>query len=90
MQAPREGFDPVGLPGIKDLELPAGSILLPGLVDLHCHGPAGGDFPGGDLQSARSAVEYLHRSGTTTLLASLVTAPRGDLLGGVETLRILA
>ncbi|WP_346010075.1 hypothetical protein [Arthrobacter sp. Alg241-R88] len=72
------------------MELPSGTLLLPGLVDLHCHGAAGGDFPGGDLPSARSAEDFLHASGTTTLLASLVTAPREDLLRVAETLRILS
>ena len=63
---------------------------MPGLVDLHCHGAAGGDFPSGDSEAARTAVDFLHRSGTTTLLASLVTASREDLLRGMETLRLLA
>jgi N-acetylglucosamine-6-phosphate deacetylase len=86
---PRAGLD-VSLTDFEELDLPPGSIILPGLVDLHCHGAAGGDFPTGDNQAARTAVEFLHRSGTTTLLASLVTASRGDLLRGLETLRQLA
>ncbi|TPV51089.1 N-acetylglucosamine-6-phosphate deacetylase [Pseudarthrobacter phenanthrenivorans] len=86
----RTGFDPRSLPRLEEVELPPGTLLLPGLVDLHCHGAAGGDFPGGDLPSARSAVDFLHASGTTTLLASLVTAPREDLLRVAETLRPLS
>ena len=39
-----------------------------------------GTSPRGDSQAARTAVDFLHRSGTTTLLASLVTASREDLL----------
>jgi N-acetylglucosamine-6-phosphate deacetylase len=87
---PRTGFDTRSLPRLEEVELPPGTLLLPGLVDLHCHGAAGGDFPGGDLPSARSAVDFLHASGTTTLLASLVTAPREDLLRVAETLRPLS
>jgi N-acetylglucosamine-6-phosphate deacetylase len=60
------------------------------MVDLHCHGAAGGDFPGGDPASARAAVDFLHASGTTTLLASLVTGPRKDLLGAAAALQVLA
>jgi N-acetylglucosamine-6-phosphate deacetylase len=86
----RAGFESGSLPAAKELELPPGSLILPGLVDLHCHGAAGGDFPGGDLHAARTAVEFLHHSGTTTLLASLVTASRENLLRGAETLRRLA
>ncbi len=87
---PRTGLDTRTLPGLEEVELPPGSMILPGLIDLHCHGAAGGDFPGGDLKSARAAVDFLHSSGTTTLLASLVTAPREDLLSGAESLRVLA
>jgi N-acetylglucosamine-6-phosphate deacetylase len=87
---PREGFDAASLPGLEELKLPPGGMILPGLVDLHCHGAAGGDFPGGGFHAARSAVDFLHRSGTTTLLASLVTASREDLLRGLDTLRLLA
>ncbi|ALV41307.1 N-acetylglucosamine-6-phosphate deacetylase [Pseudarthrobacter sulfonivorans] len=87
---PRAGLDEASLPGLEELELPRGSMILPGLVDLHCHGAVGGDFPSGDSEAARTAVDFLHRSGTTTLLASTVTASREDLLRGLETLRLLA
>ncbi|MEV7634140.1 amidohydrolase family protein [Microbacterium sp. NPDC089318] len=87
---PRAGLDSAALPSLRGLELPPGSLLLPGLVDLHCHGAAGGDFPGGGAAAARAAVEFLHRSGTTTLLASLVTAPREDLVRSAGELKVLA
>ena len=51
----------------------AGSTLLPGLVDVHCHGGAGGEF-GAAADSAATAVRHHHVSGTTTLLGSLVSA----------------
>ncbi|MCU1519006.1 MAG: N-acetylglucosamine-6-phosphate deacetylase [Pseudarthrobacter sp.] len=86
---PRAGLD-LPLTDFEELDLPPGSMILPGLVDLHCHGAAGGDFPGGDAKAARTAVDFLHRSGTTTLLASLVTAAREDLLNALGTLRKLA
>nr|WP_139187552.1 N-acetylglucosamine-6-phosphate deacetylase [Pseudarthrobacter chlorophenolicus] len=87
---PLAGMDGEALPPLVHLELPPGCILLPGLIDLHCHGAAGGDFPGGDPEAARTAVEFLHRSGTTTVLASLVTAPPEDLLRSMGVLRVLA
>lgn len=87
---PRAGLAEAALTGLKELELPPGSMILPGLVDLHCHGAVGGDFPSGDNQAARTAVDFLHRSGTTTLLASMVTASRDDLMRGLATLRQLA
>lgn len=63
---------------------PANCYILPGFVDLHCHGGNGGDFPEGEETSARKAIDFLHRSGTTTFLASMVTAPREDLLRGIR------
>ena len=87
---PRAGLDGSMLPGLEELDLPRGSMILPGLVDLHCHGAVGGDFPSGDSGAARTAVDFLHRSGTTALLASTVTASREDLVQGLDTLRQLA
>lgn len=87
---PRRGFDAAGFRGAREITLPPGSSILPGLIDLHCHGAAGGGFPTGDSRVCRDAVGFLHRSGTTTLLASLVTAPAEELLRGIGVLRALA
>ncbi|ALE06554.1 N-acetylglucosamine 6-phosphate deacetylase [Arthrobacter sp. ERGS1:01] len=65
------------------ISIPAGHYVLPGLVDLHNHGGNGGDFPSGNEESARTAVEFLHKAGTTTLLASMVTASPADLIKGI-------
>lgn len=65
-------------------------MMLPGLVDLHCHGGFGTDFPSADEHDARTAISGLHRSGTTTLLASLVTASAEDLLRAVGVFTSLA
>ncbi|GAP56170.1 N-acetylglucosamine-6-phosphate deacetylase [Arthrobacter sp. Hiyo6] len=62
-------------------------ILLPGLVDLHCHGGGGSDFSEGSAQAARSAARFLHGTGTTTLLASLVTASSGAMLRNLHAIR---
>ncbi len=87
---PGSGFDAAQFPGAEELPLPPGTSLLPGLVDLHCHGAAGGGFPSGDDQACREAVDFLHRSGTTSLLASLVTASRSELLRSLGILKVLA
>jgi N-acetylglucosamine-6-phosphate deacetylase len=72
----------------RDAQPPAGwtkqHTLLPGLVDVHCHGGAGGEF-GPDVASARVAVDYHHRSGTTSLLGSLASNTRDALIDGVTT-----
>ena len=61
-----------------------GRTLLPGMVDVHCHGGAGGEFSADPSSSATSASHH-HRSGTTTLLGSLVSGSREALLAGVRT-----
>ncbi|RQP21187.1 N-acetylglucosamine-6-phosphate deacetylase [Piscinibacter terrae] len=53
-------------------------LLLPGFIDLHVHGGGGHDIMEGGEASARVAA--LHAShGTTSLLATTMTAPMSDL-----------
>jgi N-acetylglucosamine-6-phosphate deacetylase len=53
----------------------SGHWLLPGFVDIHVHGGGGHTFTTGDPDGARLAAGFHLGHGTTTLLASLVTAP---------------
>jgi len=57
------------------------ALVVPGLVDLHNHGGGGASFPDATTadEVATAALEHL-RHGTTSLVASLVTAPRDELL----------
>ncbi len=48
-------------------------ILIPGFVDIHCHG--GGGYSFDDISNAASAAEFHLKHGTTSVLASLVSAP---------------
>ena len=50
-------------------------IIVPGFVDLHCHGGGGYTFTTGDAGAARAAAAFHLRHGTTTMLASLVSSP---------------
>jgi len=50
-------------------------LILPGLVDLHCHGGGGASFPDATGPEAMlTAVHEHRRHGTTSVVASLVTA----------------
>lgn len=60
--------------------------LLPGFVDIHNHGGGGHGFSTGDPTAARSAATFHLRHGTTTLLASLVSAPIPRLCRTVRAL----
>ena len=66
-------------------EWPTDATLLPGLVDVHCHGGAGGEF-GADVDGARRAAGHHHRAGTTSVVGSLVSAPAEVLLAGTAAL----
>jgi len=67
-----------GPPGqaVTDLR---GQWVLPGFVDMHVHGGGGLSFTEGPPQDARGVAEFHLRHGTTSLVASLVTAPLAEL-----------
>jgi N-acetylglucosamine-6-phosphate deacetylase len=50
-------------------------VIVPGFVDLHCHGGGGHTFTTGDAAQARAAAAFHLAHGTTTMLASLVSSP---------------
>ncbi|MFE6236390.1 N-acetylglucosamine-6-phosphate deacetylase [Cellulosimicrobium sp. NPDC057862] len=77
--------------GYADLPDGDGATLLPGLVDVHDHGGGGSSFPDAEtLDAARVAAREHLRHGTTSLVASLVTAPRDVLLERTANLADLA
>ncbi len=59
--------------------------IMPGFVDQHCHGGGGFDV-GTDDQAARLVAAAHAEHGTTTLIASLVTAAPGALEDRVRAL----
>ena len=60
--------------------------VVPGFVDTHVHGGGGHDYATEDPQQAVDARDYHARHGTTTSLASLVTAPIDVLCRQLDTL----
>jgi len=62
------------------------TVILPGLIDIHCHGGGGHTFATTDPAEALAAAAYHASAGTTALVASLVTAAREDLLRQVRAL----
>jgi N-acetylglucosamine-6-phosphate deacetylase len=65
--------------------------LLPGLVDLHAHGGGGASFPDATTPAEALVAVREHRDhGTTTLVASLVTAAPATLRQRVGVLAALA
>ena len=62
---------------VTDSLHPQQDYVVPGFVDLHCHGGGGHTFTTGEPDSARSAAAFHLAHGTTTMLASLVSSPFG-------------
>lgn len=74
-------------PGAPDLHLDSG-VLAPGFVDVHAHGAGGASFTEG-AEAGRRALSAHREHGTTTMLASLVSAPLEQVLDQAEALRPL-
>jgi len=63
-----------------------GGTIVPGFVDIHCHGGGGDAFTSSDPAKVRKAAAAHRRHGTTTLLASLVSRPVPELADQVSAL----
>ncbi|MBI3692868.1 MAG: amidohydrolase family protein, partial [Mycolicibacterium aromaticivorans] len=70
-------------PRAADREL---GTVVPGFVDTHVHGGGGSDFSVATTDDTTTAVELHRRHGTTTMIASLVSAGPAELLQQVEVL----
>jgi N-acetylglucosamine-6-phosphate deacetylase len=72
-------------PRPPDTDLPK-ALMVPGFVDIHVHGGGGASYPDGNDADTLRAAMFHRRHGTTTSLASLVTASPADLLAAVRAL----
>ncbi|MEU5696018.1 N-acetylglucosamine-6-phosphate deacetylase [Actinosynnema sp. NPDC020468] len=60
--------------------------VVPGFVDIHCHGGGGEAFTSADPDRVRKAANAHRKHGTTTMLASLVSRPIPELANQVGAL----
>jgi N-acetylglucosamine-6-phosphate deacetylase len=65
---------------------PAADVILPGLVDIHCHGGGGHSFLTTDPEQALAVAAHHAARGTTRIMASLVTAAPDVMLAQVRAL----
>ena len=77
------GSGPLARPADVDL---GAATVVPGFVDTHLHGGGGANFSAAEPAETATAVAFHRRHGTTTLVASLVTAGPEDLLRQVGSL----
>lgn len=61
-------------PGAKDY-VASGMTVVPGFVDIHIHGAGGHDVMEGDAAALDRITSTVARFGTTSILATTVTAP---------------
>ncbi len=61
-----------------------GARITPGLVDVHTHGRIGGDFCSANTEKVREMSESYKRRGTTSVMATLATAPLDKLCEAIE------
>ncbi len=62
------------------------ATVVPGFVDTHVHGGGGGSFPDAAAEQTALALDAHARHGTTTMMASLVSADQDDLLAQIRVL----
>lgn len=79
--APRSGLT---LPGSAHEIQAFDSIAIPGFIDVHIHGAGGRDFMEGNDDALSTVTSRVAKFGTTSLLATTITAGADDTCRAVE------
>src|SRR3979411_1040914 len=62
----------------------AGQTAIPGFIDIHIHGAGGHDVMEGTGEAMSTVAQTLARHGTTSFVATTVTASPDDTIRSVE------
>lgn len=73
-------------PKFERVHKPADRLLIPGFVDIHCHGAFGIDFMSASSEDMVDLCERLARCGYEAFLPTTVTASPGQVLAALERL----
>ena len=74
-------------PGIhSNPDTTTNGVLIPGFVDIHCHGGGGHYFSAISPDSITAAINAHKKTGTTSLVASLVSESIEDLKAQIQRL----
>ena len=72
-----------------DMEIDAdGALLLPGFVDLHCHGGDGYEFMDASVEEIAKIADFHLSHGTTSMLATTLASSDGELVGALDNLSL--
>jgi N-acetylglucosamine-6-phosphate deacetylase len=66
------------------VELPAGSTIVPGFIDVHIHGAGGSDTMDGTIEAITTMASVLPEEGTTSFLATTITQDQMDIMKALE------
>ncbi|KAF1680629.1 N-acetylglucosamine-6-phosphate deacetylase [Bacillus sp. SKDU12] len=69
---PKESFS-------KEIQAPADSVLLPGMIDIHIHGGYGADTMDASFSALDTLSLRLPEEGTTSFLATTITQEHGHI-----------
>ncbi len=72
------------IPSVDSVIDCGGRQIIPGLIDIHTHGRAGGDFNLADADDMRSMAKSYAEYGVTSLFPTLATAEFDDLCAKAE------
>ncbi len=67
-----------------------GRAVIPGFVDIHTHGRAGGDFGTCSAEQLHTTLASYLTSGVTTVLPTLASAPLEDLYTSIDRINALS
>ena len=65
-----------------------GCYLVPGFIDLHCHGGNGLEFMDASESEMKAIADFHLSHGTTTMLATTLTASEAETLSAIETFQL--
>lgn len=73
------------LPGADKIIDAKGNMLMPGFIDVHCHGNSGYDFTDADQQGMNTMATAKLKEGVTSWLPTTLTLPEEELAAALKT-----
>ena len=73
------------LPSADESRDMGGNMVLPGFIDIHCHGKSGMDFCDATMEAMNTLGMDKLKEGVTTFLPTTLTLPEEQLVAALET-----